>query len=67
MDDTFLLELAVKKFNEEYKELMPDEEDLHGAALAIIRLQDTYNLNGTELVRGIVQDYKARVEMTGQY
>ena len=30
----------------------PKEEDFHGAAQALIRLQDTYELNMTELTRG---------------
>ena len=32
----------------------PQEEDFHGAAQALIRLQDTYELNMTELVQGNV-------------
>jgi prolyl 4-hydroxylase len=33
-------------------ERFPKEEDLFGATSALVRLQDTYELNMTELVRG---------------
>lgn len=32
--------------------VMPQEEDLQGAALALVRLQETYNLQVSELARG---------------
>lgn len=46
---------------------MPKEEDLNGAALALVRLQDTYNLNMSDLARGEVLGYQSRVEMSGIY
>jgi hypothetical protein len=30
----------------------PNSEDLHGAAIALVRLQDTYQLNVTDLADG---------------
>ena len=32
--------------------VIPKEEDLHGAAIALVRLQDTYLLNVTDLAEG---------------
>jgi hypothetical protein len=32
--------------------VFPNSEDLHGAAIALVRLQDTYQLNVTELADG---------------
>ena len=32
--------------------VFPKSEDLHGAAIALVRLQDTYQLNVTELADG---------------
>lgn len=44
---------------------MPNQEDLHGAALALVRLQDTYNLNMSDLARGSIFGFQTKVEMTG--
>jgi len=44
---------------------MPNQDDLHGAALALVRLQDTYNLNMSDLARGSIYGYQTNVEMTG--
>ena len=44
---------------------MPKEEDLHGAALALIRLQDTYNLNVTEMACGQISGSLSYIRMTG--
>ena len=46
---------------------MPKEEDLHGAALALIRLQDTYNLNVSEMASGQISGSTGFVRMTGQF
>jgi prolyl 4-hydroxylase len=32
--------------------VFPNSEDLHGAAIALVRLQDTYQLNVTDLADG---------------
>ncbi|KAG7176015.1 Prolyl 4-hydroxylase subunit alpha-2-like 3, partial [Homarus americanus] len=45
---------------------LPREEDLHGAAQALIRLHDVYNLNMTQLVRGNVWGVESTAEMTSQ-
>jgi len=37
------------------KTLVPSEHDLHGAAIALVRLQDTYQLNVTHLAEGYFQ------------
>jgi len=47
--------------------VMPTEEDLHGAAVALVRLQDTYLLNVTDLAEGHfygVEDSKDHSEFT---
>ena len=42
----------------------PTEEDLNGAAVGLIRLQDTYRLDTKDLANGIVKDVKISNEMT---
>lgn len=45
----------------------PDEEDLNGAATALMRLQDTYNLDTSQLARGqILGKKRAYRELTGR-
>lgn len=45
----------------------PDEEDLNGAATALMRLQDTYNLDTSQLARGqILGKKQAYRELTGR-
>ncbi len=41
----------------------PKEEDFHGAAQAVIRLQDTYELNMTQLAKGILIEKQTRAGM----
>lgn len=45
-----------------YRDLMkfPGEEDLNGAATALIRLQDTYNLRTSSLAAGELNELKYR-------
>ncbi|XP_066955575.1 prolyl 4-hydroxylase subunit alpha-2-like [Macrobrachium rosenbergii] len=45
---------------------LPAEEDLHGAAQALVRLHDVYNLNMTQLVRGNVWGVQSYAELTAQ-
>lgn len=45
---------------------MPKQEDLSGAALSLIRLQDTYNLNISDLAKGKILDKSTQVEMSGK-
>lgn len=48
-----------------YAAFMPSDDDLHGAALALVRLQDTYNLNMSDLARGRIYGHQTNLEMTG--
>lgn len=44
----------------------PDEEDLNGAAVALMRLQDTYKLDTAQLARGQINGkIHAYRELTG--
>ncbi|XP_069179406.1 prolyl 4-hydroxylase subunit alpha-1 isoform X2 [Procambarus clarkii] len=45
---------------------LPKEEDLQGAAQALVRLHDVYNLNMSQLVRGTVWGVASAAEMTAQ-
>jgi len=57
----------IEYLSNEYATVMPKEEDLHGAALALIRLQDTYNLNMTELASGRIGPHSASyIQMTAR-
>ncbi|KAG9510427.1 Prolyl 4-hydroxylase subunit alpha-1 [Fragariocoptes setiger] len=56
----------VRKLTHDYKAIMPTDDDLHGAALAIVRLQDTYNLTNTELANGIIQEHATHITMTAR-
>ena len=57
---------GVEQITHEYESVMPKEEDLHGAALALIRLQDTYNLNMSEMAAGKISGSPADVTMTAR-
>ncbi len=46
--------------------MLPKDEDLHGAAQAIIRLQDVYELNIEDLVRGQIGQGDDRYETNAQ-
>lgn len=52
----------------EYREVLkfPTEEDLFGAANALIRLQDTYNLDTSSLARGELNGVQYSTEMTSE-
>lgn len=63
----FIFFSEIEQLISEYNIFMPKEEDLNGAALALVRLQDTYNLNMSDLARGEVLGYQSRVEMSGIY
>ncbi len=60
-----LLLIDVEELTNVYDVFMPNQDDLHGAALALVRLQDTYNLNMSDLARGSIFGYQTQVEMTG--
>lgn len=42
----------------------PSEEDLNGAAVALMRLQDTYNLDTSSIARGELNGVQYSTEMT---
>lgn len=46
------------KYHETMK--FPNEEDLNGAAVALVRLQDTYNLEASKLANGELNGIKYR-------
>ncbi|XP_054167390.1 prolyl 4-hydroxylase subunit alpha-1-like [Oppia nitens] len=56
----------IEELTDVYQSFMPSQEDLHGAALALVRLQDTYNLNMTDLAKGQILGYQTNVEMTAR-
>lgn len=45
---------------------VPEEADLNGAAWALVRLQDTYNLSVNDLVEGEILGTKAVKELSGR-
>ena len=57
----------MEELTQEYDVNMPNQEDVDNAALAIVRLQETYNLNMTDLVRGNILEHKSNVEMSGKF
>ena len=55
----------LRMFVDNYRSLLPSHEDLNDAALALIRLQDTYNLNMTDLANGFIHKQDSMIQMTG--
>jgi hypothetical protein len=49
----------------DYKELLPDKQDLKGAALALVRLTDTYKLNLSEMTNGNIHGLKTKIALNG--
>ncbi|CAL4204170.1 unnamed protein product, partial [Meganyctiphanes norvegica] len=45
---------------------IPKEDDLHGAAQALVRLHDVYNLNMSQLVQGNIGGVKSFAELSAQ-
>jgi len=45
----------------------PSQEDLSGAAMALLRLQDTYALSTTHLAAGKVQGISDSMSMSGMF
>ena len=45
----------------------PDQEDLAGAANALLRLQDTYALSTSKLAMGDIKGVRDSPQMTGQF
>lgn len=56
---------AVKSFVLDYRSLLPDQDDLNGAALALIRLQDTYNLTMSDMASGVISTMNSMIQMSG--
>lgn len=56
----------IEKLTNEYSGLMPRDEDLHGAALALVRLQETYRLNMSEMARGDIQGLQSGTGLTAR-
>jgi len=52
-----------------YRETLkfPSDEDLNGAAVALMRLQDTYHLNTASVARGELNGVQYSTEMSGKY
>lgn len=45
----------------------PTDEDLSGAAVALTRLQDTYNLDTQSIARGELNGVKYSTELSGEF
>lgn len=45
----------------------PTEEDLNGAAVALMRLQDTYKLDTSAVARGLINGIQYSTALTGWY
>uniref|UniRef100_A0A0N4ZCK5 procollagen-proline 4-dioxygenase n=1 Tax=Parastrongyloides trichosuri TaxID=131310 RepID=A0A0N4ZCK5_PARTI len=60
--EEFLDQIKVAKEQKTIK--YPGDEDLTGAAAALLRLQDTYNLRTDELADGIIQGHKLNKKFT---
>ena len=45
--------------------MFPNEEDVDGAAVAMLRLQETYHLDTNDLSNGIIVDNHVAQNMTG--
>ena len=56
----------IENYVEEYEHLLPTADDLNGAALSLIRLQDTYGLNYTDLVQGQLLDIQTNIRMNAR-
>ena len=52
---------------DEYRELLPTNEDLRGAALALVRLTDTYMLNMSDISQGNIFGLQTRVYLSGEH
>ncbi|XP_015792160.1 prolyl 4-hydroxylase subunit alpha-2-like [Tetranychus urticae] len=57
---------SVEQLVNDYSELLPTKEDLRGAALALVRLTDTYKLNMSDIARGRILDLPTKVQLTSR-
>lgn len=60
---TFLKNITDNRVRSEVK--FPGEEDLSGAATALLRLQDTYSLDTLDLSNGIIGGEKVSNKLSG--
>ncbi|GFV05124.1 prolyl 4-hydroxylase subunit alpha-1 [Trichonephila clavipes] len=44
----------VRRLISDYRQLMPNHDDLQGAAMALVRLQDTYKLSMSDMAKGSI-------------
>lgn len=56
----------VSQLMEDYQTLLPRADDFNGAALALIRLQDTYNLSITDLSYGKIHRQSTPIIMSAR-
>lgn len=56
----------IREMVKQFAHLMPVEEDLNGAALSVIRLQDTYNLTEHDLIQGKIGSINSNVRMNSR-
>lgn len=62
-----MLSTEVAKNMSTYREVLkfPTDEDLTGAAVALMRLQDTYKLETTSIARGELNGIQYSTQLTG--
>ncbi|GIX81505.1 prolyl 4-hydroxylase subunit alpha-1 [Caerostris extrusa] len=58
--------LPIRKLVNNYHQLMPNTDDLQGAALALVRLQDTYKLNMTDMAKGDILGLPQGTKLTAR-
>lgn len=56
---------AIRRLTHDYKQLMPTQDDLQGAAMALVRLQETYRINMSDFSRGDVMGMPQGTSLTG--
>uniref|UniRef100_A0A914BYM0 procollagen-proline 4-dioxygenase n=1 Tax=Acrobeloides nanus TaxID=290746 RepID=A0A914BYM0_9BILA len=60
----FIKNITQERLNNQVK--YPDDEDLDGAAIGLLRLQDTYHLNTKDLANGVVAGNNVGKTLSGQ-
>uniref|UniRef100_T1JFP4 Prolyl 4-hydroxylase N-terminal domain-containing protein n=1 Tax=Strigamia maritima TaxID=126957 RepID=T1JFP4_STRMM len=66
-DDYLILDLIQQVQSHRNSSLRPKYEDLEGAAFAIVRLQETYRLNASDLARGNVLGIQSSIGLTSNF
>jgi len=49
---------------DKYEEFLPSEDDVYGAKMALLRLQDTFALSAKQISTGIVSDSKDHAKLS---